>query len=69
MLLIESMGYTGGAARFSGGAIRIANDQAYAQRAYEYLETTMYYGDFPVNEKYPDMERVKDVLLQEHRCL
>lgn len=61
VLLIESMGYTGGAARFSGGAIRIANDQAYAQRAYEYLETTMYYGDFPVNEKYPDMERVKDV--------
>ena len=61
VLLIETMGYTGGAARFSGGAIRMANDEAYAQKAYDYLQTMMYYGNFPENEKYPNLDRVKEV--------
>ncbi len=58
VLLIEQLDVIGGSARFSGGSFMAATSEETAQQMKDFIETRLYYGDFPVPEGAPDLERI-----------
>ena len=58
VLLLEQLDVVGGNARFAGGTFMLGATEEERQTMKDYLDTRMYYADFPSAEGTPNMKRI-----------